>query len=147
MPALSALLAALVLLSGPPRRDTVHELVKEAVASTSGPADGGLDLSRLPFTPESIKLVVLSYQPRIQSCYEEHLAQRPQAPQGTLKTRFTITPDGYVKGAKVVQTASALRDPQLHDCVVAVLSAMEFPKPPSGKPQPIEFPFNLKPQR
>lgn len=147
MPALPSVIATLVLLSGPPRRDTVHELVKEAVTSTSRAPDGGLDVSSLPFTADSIKQVVLSHQPRIQACYEEHLALRPQAPQGTLKTRFTITPDGYVSGAKVVHTATALKDAQLRDCVVAVLSSMEFPKPPNGKPQPIEFPFNLKPQR
>ncbi len=143
------LLVAVALLSGPPRRDAVHQLVKDVVANPSGVEDGGLDVSHLPFTPESIKMVVLSFQPRIQACYEEHLAQQKheKAPQGTVKTRFTITADGYVKGAKVVKTASSLKDAHLHDCVVAVLSTMEFPKPPNGKPQLIEFPFNLKVQR
>ena len=142
---MSHLLIAIALLAGP-RRDTVQEVMKEAI---SGERDGGLDVSRLPFTPETIKLVVMASQPRIQGCYEDHLALKPQKkpPQGTLKTRFTITPDGFVKGARVVGSSTGLKDRQLHDCVVAVLSSMEFPKPPSHKPQPIEFPFNLKVQR
>jgi hypothetical protein len=137
-----------LLASGPPQqhKDTVHELVKEAV--TSGSADGGVDVSRLPFTSESIKQIVLSHQPRIQACYEEHLAQqKKKVPEGILKTRFLITADGYVKDAKVIRAKSAIKDAQLQDCVVAVLSTMEFPKPPSGKSQPVEFPFNLKAQR
>lgn len=144
---MSSLLLALALVAGPPKRDTMHELVKEAVASTSGSPDGGLDVSTLRYGPDSIKLVVLAHQPRIQACYEEHLAQTKKATQGTIKTRFIITPDGFVKDARVLAKASTLRDPQLHDCVVAVLSTMEFPKPTNGKPQPIEFPFNLKVQR
>lgn len=144
-----SLLVVLVLVSGPPLGDSAHDTVNEVAASSSGGEDGGLDVSRLPFTPESIKMVVFSFQPRIQACYEDHLAQQKQkrAPQGTLKTRFTITPDGYVKGAKIIKNASSLKDAHLHECVVAVLSAMAFPKPPNGRSQPIDFPFNLKVER
>lgn len=143
------LLVVLMLVSGSPRGDSAHDTENEVVASASGDDDGGLDVSRLPFTPESIKMIVSSFQPRIQACYEDHLAQQKQkrAPQGTIKTRFTITPDGYVKGAKVIKNASSLKDAHLHECVVAVLSAMVFPKPPSGRSQAIDFPFNLKVER
>ena len=142
---MAGLLIALFLLSGPPRRDTMRDLIKEAVANPSG-ADGGVDVAKLPFTSETIKMIVLSNQPKIQACYEEQLAMKKGAPQGTIKTRFTITPEGYVQGAKIAWVTGALNNPHLRDCVVAVLSAMEFPKPPRGKPQPIEFPFNLRVQ-
>ena len=44
----------------------------------------------------------------------------------------------------MVKKGTTLKDPELHDCVVTVLSSMIFPKPPDGKDHPIEYPFNLK---
>jgi hypothetical protein len=58
-----------------------------------------------------------------------------------------ITAEGLVKAAKVNKKTSSLKDARLHECVEAVLSVMEFPKPPDGRDQPIEFPFNFKAQR
>jgi hypothetical protein len=49
-----------------------------------------------------------------------------------------------VKDAKVLKKGTTLKDKGLHDCVVSVLMSMSFPKPPDGKDQPIEYPFNLK---
>lgn len=131
---------------------TMKGLVKGIGTSTTASADGGttisvvngIDLSRLPFTPDSIKQVVLSYQPQIQACYEETLAGKDKAIEGTLKTSFSITGDGMTAFSKVDKKGSSLKDPRLHDCVVAVLSTMQFPAPPDGKAHPIEFPFNLK---
>jgi hypothetical protein len=137
---ISALIVAVMLAADPPaggNNGTMKALVKDAMAE-------GPDVSKLPFTPDSIKQIVLSYQPKIQGCYEDHIANKKKAPEGTLKTLFTITPDGLVKGAKVDKKGSSLKDPALHDCVVAVLSTMGFPKPPDSRDHPIEFPFNLK---
>ena len=72
------------------------------------------------------------------------MATKKKAPEGTLKTAWTITADGLVSGAKINKKGSTLKDPALHDCVMAVLSTMAFPKPPDSKDHPIEFPFNLK---
>lgn len=144
---LTASILALALAADPPATGTMKDLVKEAVAGTEQQADGP-DVSKLPFTPDSIKQVVLHYQPKIQGCYEDHLSTKSggkkKAPEGQVKTSFVISPDGIVKNAKVDKKGSTLKDPQLHDCVVAVLSTMNFPKPPDGKDRPIEFPFNLK---
>ena len=133
----SLLVVVLVLAVGPPTgRTWLMTTVNEVVASASGDDDGGLDVSKLPFTPESIKMIVPSFQPQIQACYEDHLAQQKQkrAPRGHDQDRTSSSPpDGYVKGAKIIKKASTLKDAHLHDCVVAVLSAMVFPKPPDGK--------------
>lgn len=134
---ITALVVALSLAADPPS-GTMKNLLKD-VAGGEGP-----DVSKLPFTPDSIKQVVLTFQPKIQGCYEEHIANKKKAPEGTLKTTFVITPEGLVKSAKVDKKASSLKDSGLHDCVVAVLSTMAFPKPPDSKDHPIEFPFNLK---
>ena len=104
----------------------------------------GIDVSKLPFTPDSIKQVVLSYQPQVQGCHEEAMAAAKPI-TGQVKVAFIITADGMVKSAKVDKKASGIKDPHLHDCLVAVVSSMHFPMPPDGKDHPIEFPFNLKP--
>ena len=122
----------------PPKSETMKALMKDAVKSD------GPDVSNMPFTVDSIRQIVLSYQPKIQGCYEEHIANKKKPPEGVLKTAFVITPDGLVKSAKIDRKGSTLKDPGLHDCVVAVLSTMQFTAPPDGKERPIEFPFNLK---
>jgi hypothetical protein len=103
-----------------------------------------LDVSRLPFTPDSIQQVMAHHKGKIQDCYEDTLAAKSKRVEGKLMTSFTITADGFVKSAKVLKKGTTLKDKGLHDCVVAVLTAMNFPQPPDGKDHPIEYPFNLK---
>jgi hypothetical protein len=149
---LSTLLALSLQADPKGGNSTMKSLVKGLGASTSVSSDGGttasvvngIDISRLPFTPDSIKQVVLSYQPQIQACYQEMLASKEKAVEGSLKTSFSISGDGMTAFAKVDKKGSSLKDPHLHDCVIAVLSTMQFPAPPDGKAHPIEFPFNLK---
>ena len=120
---ITALLVASLSLAAdpPPKNDTMKNLIKDAAQKSDGP-----DVSKMPFTGDSIKQVVTAYQPKIQGCYEDHISNKKKAPEGTLKTAFVITPDGMVKNAKVNKKTSTLRDPALHDCVVAVLSTMTF---------------------
>ncbi|NBD11157.1 MULTISPECIES: AgmX/PglI C-terminal domain-containing protein [Corallococcus] len=114
-------------------------------AATPAPKkDDGLDVSRLPFTPDSIRQVMAHHMPRIQECYEDHMVEKDKKVEGKLLTTFTITADGTVRSAKVDKHGSTLKDAGLNDCVVAVLSSMDFPKPPDGRDHPIEYPFNLK---
>ena len=146
------LVVMLSLAADPPgSNDTMKDLLKDAAQSGSmEKSDGGVpdgpDISRMPFTQESILKVVMYNQPKIQGCYEESLAEikKKKVPEGTLKTSWRIDADGYVKKARVDKRHSTLKDPRLHDCVIAVLSTMQFPKPPDGKEHPIQFPFNLK---
>jgi hypothetical protein len=137
------IVVALTLAADPPaKNDTMTNLLKDA-AGGEKPGEGP-DVSKMPFTNDSIKQVVAAYQPKIQGCYEDHISDKKKPPEGKLKTSFVITPDGIVKNAKIDKKGSTLKDPALHDCVVAVLSTMTFPKPPDAKDHPIEFPFNLK---
>lgn len=154
---LLALTVAMTLAAAPPAKpkekaksnDTMKTLLKDAVApAPAGLPDGGVrpgpDLEKLPFTPLSIQTVVTFYGPQIQGCYEETLAIKDKAVEGKLMTSFTITPDGLVKKPVVVKKGTTIKDPKLHECVVAVLGTMAFPKPADGKDHPIEYPFNLK---
>ena len=135
------LVSAVALAQGAPAKKPSGG--KPAPATAPAKSEGP-DVERLPFTPDSIRQVVTYHQPRIQECYEDHMAEKDKKVEGKLKTSFTIDANGLVKGARVVKKASTLKDPNLHDCVVAVLSSMTFPKPPDGADHPIEYPFNLK---
>ena len=152
-------LAVSMLLTADPKakpansgNDTMKGLLKDAIkGDPAAPSDGGVaearpgpDVSKMRFTPENIKAVVAFFQPQIQTCYEETLAAKDAAVEGKLMTSWLIGADGSVTRQKVEKKGTTLKDPKLHDCVTAVLSSMVFPKPPDGKPQPIEFPFNLK---
>ncbi len=102
------------------------------------------DVSRLPFTPDSIRQVMTHHKGKLQACYEDAMAAGEKKVEGRLMTAFTITPEGGVKDAKVLKKGTTLNEPGLHDCVVAALTSLTFPKPADGRDHPIEFPFNLK---
>ena len=81
----------------------------------------------------------------VQECYEELLATKGnKVEEGRIMTTFTISPDGFVRNAKVAKSGTTLKDPRLHECVVNVLSGINFPQTPDGREYPIEYPFNLK---
>ena len=102
------------------------------------------DLTKLPFSADTVKLVIQDHKDQIQSCYNEMLASTKKKIEGTLMTSFIITPEGVVKKAKVEKKGTTLKDGKLHECVVATLLAMEFPLPSDKADHPINFPFNLK---
>ncbi len=144
------LLTALVALSLS-AEPVLNNQIKDAIAQPPPGEKKAVDskhpdVEKLPFSPDSIKAVVTSWQPDIQACYEEHLADKKKAVEGKILTSFVITAEGTVKKQKVEakKKETTLKDPGLHSCVSNVLAGMSFPKPPDGKDHPIEFPFNLK---
>jgi hypothetical protein len=114
-------------------------------SSPEGAQPKAIDVSQMPFTPDSITQVVRVHQPEIQSCYEKTLAARNEKLQGRLMTRFVITANGTVSDALVVKQGTTLKDKELQSCVVGVLRQLRFPKPPDAKDHPVEYPFNLQP--
>src|SRR6476469_9208950 len=116
----------------------------DGTAKADKPAKPPMDISKLPFSPDSIRQVMTYNMDKIQGCYEEMLAGTKKKVEGKLMTSFVITPEGAVKKAKIDKKQSTLKDAKLHDCVVTALSGLEFPRPPDGADHPIEYPFNLK---
>jgi hypothetical protein len=152
-----AIVLALALTADAKAKDTkdtkakdpaMGNMVKDAMAPSHSPdggsADEGPDVSKMTFSKDAVAKIVSFHQPKIQSCYEETLAVKDKAVEGTLITSWTITAEGLVKGAKVEKKGTTLKDPRLHDCVVAVISAMNFPATNDKKAVPITYPFNLK---
>ena len=135
--ALVLLTSSVALAQGEPAKSPQAPATQKA-------AEPELDVSRLPFTPDSVQQVILHHKARIQECYEDTMSTKSKKVEGKLMTSFVITDQGLVKDAKVLKKGTTLKDKDLHDCVVAVLTSMSFPKPPDRKDHPIEYPFNLK---
>lgn len=145
------LISSMVVAADAPKSEgnsaTMKSVLKDAIkvdTSDGGEAPAGPDVSKMRLSPENIKTVIAYYQPQIQACYEETLANKDKAVEGKLMTSWVIGAEGVPTRVKIVKKGTTLKDPHLHNCVISVLSAIVFPKPQDGKPQPIEFPFNLK---
>lgn len=103
------------------------------------------DVTKLPFTPDSIRMVMNYYSRDIQDCYEEILARKgSNVEEGRILTTFTISPDGFVRNAQVAKAGTTIKNERLNECVVNVLTSITFPEPSDKKEHPIEYPFNLK---
>jgi hypothetical protein len=103
------------------------------------------DVTKLPFTPDSIRMVMNYYSRDIQDCYEEILATKGNKVQeGKILTTFTISPEGFVRHAKVAREGTTIKNARLNECVVNVLTSITFPEPSDKREHPIEYPFNLK---
>jgi hypothetical protein len=98
-----------------------------------------------PFTKEAVARVVSDHQGEIQDCYEDALAaknaNRRQARGGRVVMSWLITPGGTVRDVKVKRTS--LADKRVTTCIAGAIEAWEFPPP--TRPQPVVFPFDLKP--
>ncbi len=94
----------------------------------AAPTRPGPDVSKMLFTPESVKTVVAFFQPQIQECYEQTLASKDKDVQGVLKTQWVVNPDGIVKSAKIIKKGTTLNDPKLHECVTTVIQTHDVPQ-------------------
>ncbi|HWV38638.1 MAG TPA: AgmX/PglI C-terminal domain-containing protein [Vulgatibacter sp.] len=99
----------------------------------------------LPFTRENVLQVVRAHGEQIQACYEDAMARRganaETAPAGRVVMSWTITLQGLAADVKVKR--SEISDPLVTECIAQAIRFWEFPRPPD--PQPVEFPFDLKP--
>src|SRR5687768_14440463 len=81
----------------------------DAAPAAAKPETPAPDVSKLPFTPDSIKQVVAFHQPKIQGCYEEYLAPKKEVVEGTLMTSFNITGEGLVRKPKVAKKGTTIK--------------------------------------
>ena len=117
-------------------------LAAPAVAGAEAPPVAA-DAAR--FTKEAVARVVADRSGEIQDCYEELLAargaNRKQARGGRVVMSWLITPGGTVRDVAVKRTT--LSEKGLTTCMADAIQAWEFPRP--ARPQPVVFPFDLKP--
>lgn len=75
---------------------------------------------------------------RMAYCYDKELLSNPQL-AGTVKTRFTISPQGKVQGADSSGMGSAL-----NSCVTSAISSIQFPKTHDGTSTRVTYPFHFR---
>jgi hypothetical protein len=75
---------------------------------------------------------------KITYCYEKQLLAKPEL-SGTVATQFFITSTGSVTGA----TAAGV-DPEVANCVAAVIAGIEFPKSDGGGGVQVSYPFTFR---
>jgi hypothetical protein len=88
---------------------------------------------------DTIRRAIKRHRARFRHCYERALLTRP-ALRGTVETRFVISPEGKVQGAR----ASGV-DPELGQCVAHVISSIKFPRVSGGVPAAVTYPFRFYP--
>lgn len=106
----------------------------QATATAEPPAERGGERPR-----HEIMRVVRQNMKQTRTCYERGLAKNPKL-SGRVNVRFTISPEGNVV---VASSDSALADPDVTQCVVAVFRAMSFP-PSAGGPVTVSYPVVLQ---
>jgi hypothetical protein len=60
---------------------------------------------------------------------------------GDVRVAFVIAPDGAVVDAR--DAGGTFPDAAVRRCVIAALARLTFPRPPSGKPQPVTYAIEL----
>lgn len=102
-----------------------------------------LDLRQLSLDAAGIRVVVGHHLPALRGCYGLALADGGRA-EGVVRVNFTVSPDGKVEQASVVELGIGPRLPEVRRCLEQQLQQMEFPRPTDGEPQPVEMPLILK---
>jgi hypothetical protein len=107
----------------------------EPAAEPGAPATGSIDR-------ESLRKVLEAHAGEIQRCYEQELAQ-DRLLEGKVTLTWTVRPDGSVSAASVDEASTTLRNPRVHECMLARVAAWRFPRPRGGGPAVIKNPWVL----
>jgi hypothetical protein len=93
------------------------------------------------YAPENITRAIAQVRRRIGRCAELHAEDPPSEP-ATL--RFTIAPDGAVKGAAFVRDDRPVAPDARQACLLGVVESLSFPAP-SGGSIVVTYPLNVDP--
>lgn len=102
--------------------------------------DAGDPVAPAPLTAEAIHRLIGAEAADLRRCYERARAEHP-ALAGTLVLELTITADGTVRSAEVVE--STLDDALVTDCIAAEVRLWHFPS--SAGEVHVRYPFALRP--
>jgi len=107
--------------------------------SSKGPSVSiGQPLSAGDLDKAIIRRYIKRNVPKLQYCYEKELLTNPKL-QGTVTTKFFITPNGDV--ASVDATGV---DPTVASCIAGVVKSIVFPKPKGGGGVQVSYPFTFR---
>ncbi len=95
---------------------------------------------------DDIRKVVEAHQLEIRDCYHALLkrsARKKPLPQGTVKLKFEVSPEGTVKTADLAP--GGIDDAAFTGCVVEHVKQWTFPLPRGGGPVKVSYPLTLDP--
>jgi len=101
-----------------------------------------------PTDPDGIRAAIGEAMPDLRECYAAWVQANPDL-HGTIKARFTITPDDEGREGRVTDVVAAdstLEQPFLEGCVLNVLAGLRF-EAPQGGPLTVSYPFVLSADR
>lgn len=84
-----------------------------------------------PYEKNEIKntIVKRAAEP-IQTCFKDWVKDKKDFISGRIQVDWTIQPDGKASKTEVIMSEI----PSINDCVLKVMSSLEYPPPPDGKP-------------
>jgi len=133
-PTLSVLLLSSMLgCAGTTGPDDVSGLDDANQVDDVNPILGALDSS-------DISSVVRESRPSIKACYEAGLAIDPEL-SGRVEVKFIISPSGAVSKSEIKE--STVDSVDVEDCMLDVMSNLQFPEPEGGGIVIVTFPFVL----
>ena len=112
-------------------RGTRVPTVRQAKAEVQGSLDKDL-----------IRRIVRAHINEVRHCYNQGLARDPNL-KGRINIQFTVTPEGKVRAAAVLE--DTLADKTVGTCISAAVLRWTFPKPAGGADVIISYPFVLEP--
>lgn len=125
--------------------DSGGDLDDEDAPDESGGADEEPEEAEAEevLTPGTFEETVNNNSGDVVDCYTEANAANPEL-KGDMQVLFTVGADGKVTEIKV-EEGSTLNDEGLTKCVEEKVKGWQFPKPASGEPTSLPFPFSLEP--
>ena len=92
---------------------------------------------------DMVRKIIRNHVPAIRACYEASMDEPPY-PQGKLRSRFVIGPDGSVRGSCALD--SDLKNTALEQCILDEVLTMKFPETIDQGVVVVEYPFVLVPK-
>lgn len=91
-----------------------------------------------------VRRITRAHIRELRACYRKGLDDDPQL-GGKLTVRFEVEPTGKVGEAGVDPKGTTLDDTAVTACMVDAIKRWKFPKPTTGKPVEVSYPFDLSP--
>ncbi len=98
--------------------------------------------ARDPYKETAVNNSLRKAAKKIQGCYKGYLAKNPPITDGYMEIDWTIRPDG--SATKVELISSNIDDRPLHECILSIISKINFPPPPYGFDVYMTYKYNFK---
>ncbi|MDX2470764.1 MAG: AgmX/PglI C-terminal domain-containing protein [SAR324 cluster bacterium] len=89
-----------------------------------------------PYLNHQVKNTIVKKAKELQICYKDFLKTSPKNTSGTIKLDWQVQADGKVAVPGIIH--NGLEDKNFGECVLAQITSLTFPPPPSGNTKYVE---------